>query len=208
MAAIELSKRIICLYNGWSVPTLLKSALRSPTTIHQIKGRVAAAYCRPHSVIASPWKSFLYNRTDNMIDKQFIIIGRNSAIIVRSVTPIILVFFNVEFTSLLRNTKFNAVTDIALIRTFNSDDGTTSPLSKPVAHKTETDMSTLAAVVGVQRSSDLSVRMSTIVKEIPSIFSFGLIFRFIFEMECMSKSRLLPKKRRLRQNDNAVCCRQ
>lgn len=32
------------------------------------------------------------------------------------------------------------------------------------------------------------VRLSTIVKRIPSIFSFGLICRFTFEMDCISKS--------------------
>jgi len=34
----------------------------------------------------------------------------------------------------------------------------------------------------------LLVRLSTIVKSIPSIFSFGLIVRFTFEMERISKS--------------------
>ena len=83
-------------------------------------------------------------------DKQLNIIGRNGVVIGRGVIiPKVLAFFGVAVARFLRHAGFNAVTDIAVIRTHCSDGGIARSLCEPSVHKIKAAVPPFAAVVGV-----------------------------------------------------------
>ena len=83
-------------------------------------------------------------------DKQLNIIGRNSVIIGRGViVPKVLALFREAVARFLRNAGFNAVTDIAVIRTHSADGGIAGTAGRPAVHKIKAAVSPFAAVIGV-----------------------------------------------------------
>ena len=83
-------------------------------------------------------------------DKQLNIVGRNGVIIGRKViVPKVLALFCEAVARFLRNAGFNAVADIALIRTHSADGGITGTVGRPAIHKIKAAVSPFTAVTGV-----------------------------------------------------------
>ena len=87
---------------------------------------------------------------EDTTDEQLNIVRRNGAVIGRRVVvPKILALFGKAVSGLLRNTDFNAVADIAVIRTHSADGGITGTTGRPAIHKIKAALSPFAAVIGV-----------------------------------------------------------
>ena len=83
-------------------------------------------------------------------NKQFYIIGRNGFVVGRGVIiPKVFTFFSETITRFQMNTGFNAVTDVAVIRTHSINRGIAGCVGRPAVHKLMAAVSPLAAVIGI-----------------------------------------------------------